>query len=88
MAACIFPGTRSALNFFGMSAVRCGMWRSPITRTSTWTSKRPRVWTMCVASRSVGWGTSVGWAGSSPCAEQTARCFGVMRATNLRGDGQ
>ena len=36
MAACIFPGTRSALNFFGMSAVRCGMWRSPITRTSTY----------------------------------------------------
>ena len=42
VAACIFPGTRSALNFFGMSAVRCGMWRSPITRTSTWTSIKGR----------------------------------------------
>ena len=58
MAACIFPGTRSALNFFGMSAVRCGMWRSPITRTSTWTSTKgrrcgPRVWQGAVGG--VGW---------------------------------
>ena len=65
MAACIFPGTRSALNFFGMSAVRCGMWRSPITRTSTWTSTKgrrcgPRVWQGAVG----------GVGGSSPCASK------------------
>ena len=36
---CIFPGTRRALNFGGMSVALWGIWKSPMHKTKTMADK-------------------------------------------------